>query len=153
MEGRPLRIAFDLSATRLGQAGVARTALQLADALDDLSRSLGLLWGVLPSGEVWLGQPPWDAAPEFDADHLEEDGVYQTRTYEIRAFGPLPGQTLDGRRLGCCRYTARDKQGTRLQVWFTVDGSSLDGDPVRGGLRDLIRETVPLSRGNRDRAC
>ncbi|MCX6393034.1 MAG: glycosyltransferase family 1 protein [Actinobacteria bacterium] len=35
MEGRPLRIAFDLSATRLGQAGVARTALQLADALDD----------------------------------------------------------------------------------------------------------------------
>jgi len=116
----------------------------LADALDDLARSLGLLWGVLPSGEVWLGQPPWDAAPEFDADHLEDDGVYQTRIYEIRAFGPLPGQTLDGRRLGCCRYTARDKQGTRLQVWFTVDGSSLDGDPVRGGLRDLIRETVPL---------
>ena len=35
MEGRPLRIAFDLSATRLGQAGVARTTLQLADALDD----------------------------------------------------------------------------------------------------------------------
>ncbi len=30
-----MRIAFDLSATRLGQAGVARTALQLADALDD----------------------------------------------------------------------------------------------------------------------
>ena len=25
-----------------------------------------------------------------------------------------------------------------------MDGSSLDGDPVRGGLRDLIRETVPL---------
>ena len=37
MEGRPLRIAFDLSATRLGQAGVARAALQLADALDDRS--------------------------------------------------------------------------------------------------------------------
>jgi glycosyltransferase involved in cell wall biosynthesis len=37
VEGRPLRIAFDLSATRLGQAGVARTALQLADALDDRS--------------------------------------------------------------------------------------------------------------------
>lgn len=35
MGARPLRIAFDLSATRLGQAGVARTALQLADALDD----------------------------------------------------------------------------------------------------------------------
>lgn len=34
MGARPLRIAFDLSATRLGQAGVARTALQLADALD-----------------------------------------------------------------------------------------------------------------------
>ncbi|MGI9188020.1 MAG: glycosyltransferase family 4 protein [Gaiellales bacterium] len=34
MGPRPLRIAFDLSATRLGQAGVARTALQLADALD-----------------------------------------------------------------------------------------------------------------------
>ena len=35
MSARPLRIAFDLSATRLGQAGVARTALQLADALAD----------------------------------------------------------------------------------------------------------------------
>ncbi|MEI6689282.1 MAG: glycosyltransferase family 1 protein [Thermoleophilia bacterium] len=35
MGARPLRIAFDLSATRLGQAGVARTALQLADALAD----------------------------------------------------------------------------------------------------------------------
>jgi hypothetical protein len=33
VSARPLRIAFDLSATRLGQAGVARTALQLADAL------------------------------------------------------------------------------------------------------------------------
>ena len=31
---RPLRVALDLSATRLGQAGVARTALALADALD-----------------------------------------------------------------------------------------------------------------------
>ena len=35
MGARPLRIAFDLSATRLGPAGVARTALQLADALAD----------------------------------------------------------------------------------------------------------------------
>ena len=35
MGARPLRIAFDLSATRLGQAGVARTALHLADALAD----------------------------------------------------------------------------------------------------------------------
>lgn len=31
---RPLRVALDLSATRLGRAGVARTALALADALD-----------------------------------------------------------------------------------------------------------------------
>ncbi len=31
---RPLRIALDVSATRLGQAGVARTTLQLAGALD-----------------------------------------------------------------------------------------------------------------------
>ena len=35
MGARPLRIAFDLSATRLGQAGVARAALHLADALAD----------------------------------------------------------------------------------------------------------------------
>ena len=117
----------------------------LADALDDLARAQGLLWGVLPSGEVWLGQPPWDAAQEFDADHIEEDGVYQTRIYELRAFGPLPGQTLDGRRIGCCRYTARGKQGTQLQLWFTADGSTLDGDPLRVGLRDLIRETLPLT--------
>lgn len=31
---RPLRVALDLGATRLGRAGVARTALALADALD-----------------------------------------------------------------------------------------------------------------------
>lgn len=31
---RPLRVALDLSPTRLGRAGVARTTLQLADALD-----------------------------------------------------------------------------------------------------------------------
>ncbi|MGI9117889.1 MAG: glycosyltransferase family 4 protein, partial [Gaiellales bacterium] len=35
MAARPLRIAFDLSVTRLGRAGVARTAVALADALDE----------------------------------------------------------------------------------------------------------------------
>ena len=79
----------------------------LADVLDDLARAQALLWGVLPTGKVWLGVPPWDAAPAFDSDHIEEDGVYQTAVYELRAFGPLPGQTLDGRRVGCCSYTAR----------------------------------------------
>ena len=38
MSARPLRIAFDLSATRLGQAGVARAAQALADALEALRR-------------------------------------------------------------------------------------------------------------------
>lgn len=121
-----------------------RRRAALADVLDDLARAQALLWGVLPSGEVWLGVPPWDAAPAFDADHIEEDGVYQTAVYELREFGPLPGQTLDGRRIGCCSYTARQKMGTRLQVWFTPDGSTLDGDPLRVGLRALIKETLPL---------
>ena len=94
MEGRPLRIAFDLSATRLGQAGVARNALQLADALDDRSDVEILRIGV--------GSTPAAGSTARRALALRLDLAWATRGARAEAAGraadvlhlPLPGGPL-----------------------------------------------------------
>lgn len=117
----------------------------LCAVLDDLARILGCIWGALADGTVWLGEPTWDDAGDFDADHLDEDAIYQTAEFSPRVFGPLPGQTYQGRRIGCARYTTHPEHGPRLRLWFTQDGTQLDDDPLRSGLQRLIRETLPLT--------
>lgn len=122
-----------------------RARAPLADVLDALARVLGASWGVQADGAVWLGRPPWAAAAAFDADELDEDSIYQTAEFAIRAFGPQPGQTYNGRRVGCARYTHHPDRGPRLRLWYVQDGGTLDGDPLRCGLQDLIRQTLPLT--------
>lgn len=77
MGARPLRIAFDLSATRLGLAGVARTALQLADALDDLA-DVELL-------RVGLGSSPAAGTTARRALALRLDLAWATRGARVEA--------------------------------------------------------------------
>lgn len=116
----------------------------LDEVLDDLARAIGCLWGVYPSGKVWLGAPAWEAAADFDADELDADDIYQYTDFQVRAFGPLPGQTYNGQRIGCARYTLDAKHDTRLRIWFQVGDLDLDNDALRTGLATFIRKTQPL---------
>lgn len=122
-----------------------RRRAPLADVLDDLARACGCLWGVYPDGRVWFGAPAWTPAPEFDADELDADSIYQYADYKVREFGPLPGQTLGGRRIGCARYTLSPERDTELRVWFQAEGLDLDNDALRTGLATFIRQTIPLA--------
>ncbi len=98
MASRPLRIAFDLSAARLGQAGVARTALQLADALDDRT-DVELL-------RIGVGSTPAAGSAARLALALQLDLTWATRGARAEARGrgadvlhlPLPrGPLTPGR--------------------------------------------------------
>jgi len=121
-----------------------RRRASAAAVLDDLARALGCPWAVGLDGRVELGAPSWSAVPDFDHDELDEDSVYQTVELTLRdAFGPVPGQTFDGRRVGCVRHTVTE-HGARVRIWFTSDLADVDSDPLRSAFVDLIRQTVPL---------
>ncbi len=121
-----------------------RRRAPLCAVLDDLARAAGCLWGVYPNGKIWLGVPAWEPAAEWDADELDSDSVYQFADFQTRAFGPLPGQTFDGKRIGCARYTLSPTHDTRLRLWFQVGDLDLDNDALRTGLAAFIRQTLPL---------
>jgi len=131
-----------LPATSLFQFPRRRVAV--ADVLDDLARACSCLWGVYPDGRVWFGAPAWEPAADFDADELDADSIYQYVDYKIREFGPLPGQTLGGQRIGCARYTLSPERDTELRVWFQAEGLDLDNDALRTGLATFILQTVPV---------
>lgn len=122
----------------------ARQRAPLSTVLDDIARAFGCGWGVYLDGRIWLGTPPWSAAPAFDADKLDEDTIYQTSEFVPRGFGPVPGQTWDGRRVFTARYTTHPENGPRLRLWYGEGDPGLEGDALRAGIAQIVRETVPL---------
>jgi hypothetical protein len=123
----------------------SRRKARCGEVLDDLARAAGLPWTVNLDGRITLGPPAWLAVPEFDADELDEDTVYQTVELTLRdVFGPVPGQVYNGHRIGTARYTT-DEHGVRARLWFTDELTGVDDDPLRQGLTDLIRQTLPLT--------
>lgn len=94
-----------------------RPARTLGQELDALSRLLGLVWRVLPSGDVWLGSDDWTAASVSDYDVLEH--VADTGRLIFAADDPtvLPGQTFAGVRASLVihRITADETRTEILQ--------------------------------------
>lgn len=122
-----------------------RRRARAAEILEDLSRAAELPWSVTLAGKVALGSPTWAPMPDFDHDELDADSVYQTSELTLRdVFGPVPGQTYKGRRVGCARYT-QDEHGALCRLWFCADLRDIEADPLRLGIVDVIRQTVPLT--------
>jgi hypothetical protein len=99
---------------------------------------------VLPDGSVWLGQDAFaEAVLSQPLQQLDDaDPAYATGIYVPHAFGPLPGQSYQGQKVGCAQYKI-SPDAAFLRLWF-LDGATtdLDGGNLRRGLAQLIKETL-----------
>jgi len=114
--------------------------------LDDLARELGVIWRVLPDGSIYFGSNTFSetvsAQPLQQLD--DQDPAYATGLYVPHSFGPLPGESYEGRRVGAAHYTI-SPEGPFVQLWF-LDAAThdLDGGNLRRSLAELIKETVRI---------
>ena len=114
--------------------------------LDDLARELEAIWRVLPDGSIYFGSNTFAetvlAQPLQQLD--DQDPAYATGLFVPHSFGPLPGESYEGRRVGAAHYTI-SPEGPFLQLWF-LDAATqeLDGGNLRRSLAELIKETVRI---------
>ena len=117
-----------------------------ASLLDDLARELGVIWRVQPDGTVWIGRYDFaEAVLSQELQQLDEaDPAYAEGLFVPHAFGPLPGQSYQARKIGCAQYTI-SPDNAFVRLWY-LDASTtdLDGGNLRRGLAELIKETLRL---------
>lgn len=123
-----------------------RRKAKASDLLDDLARELDVIWRVLPDGSVWLGVDSFAEAvlaqPLQALD--DQDPSVPTALFVPHAFGPLPGQSYQGLRVGNAHYTI-SPDAAYLRLWY-LDGptADLDGSNLRRGMAEIIRETLRI---------
>lgn len=124
-----------------------------AHCLDDLARELGVIWRVLQDGTVWLGSPTFaDAVLSQDLQALDDaEPSESTALFCAHAFGPLPGETYDGRRISDAHYTVsasgegQTGPGAFVRLWWIgVASSDLDGGRLIKDFTDLVRQCFTL---------
>ena len=114
--------------------------------LDDLARELEAIWRVLPDGSVFFG--PNTFAERVLAQPLQQlddqDLGYSTGIFVPHQFGPVPGDSYEGRKIGAAQYTI-SPEGPFVQLWWLdQDSQDIDGGNLRRSLAELIRETVRI---------
>lgn len=125
-----------------------------SQCLDDLARSEGLVWRVLPDGSLWMGAPSFaEAVLSQDLQKLDdEDPSQSTALYATLALGPQPGDSYKGKRVGDAHYTisaSGDGQpgpGAFVRLWWLDDGAEAgleDGRLIKD-FSDLVRQCVTL---------
>lgn len=121
--------------------------------LDDLARSQGLLWRVLQDGTLWLGVPSFVEATLAQQLQLldDQDPSQSTALYAAMAFGPLPGDTYEGRKISDAHYIitasgdGHPGPGAFVRLWWLDAASTeLDGGRLIKDFSDLVRQCVPI---------
>ena len=121
--------------------------------LDDLARHLGCLWRVLRDGSIWLGVPDFAEATLAQPLQLldDQDPAESTALYTVRSFGPLPGQSYEGKRISEAHYQISASgdglpgPGAFVRLWWIDAASSdLDGGKLMRDFADLVKQVVTL---------
>lgn len=107
-------------------------------ALDELARVSGLVWRVQLDGKIWMGAETWPAAT-LEGVLQDLDPALPCAALAPDALSVLPGQTLEGRRVGTVVYTV-DPGAHRARAWFEDEGAQ--DDPLRAGLYQIAREAL-----------
>lgn len=134
------QLAVDADTAVLAQAVPAwvRMAGAAGEALDLITQTIGAIWRIRPDGRVWIGQDRWtEQAP---ADILEGDPAQETAELAPEQLAPLPGQVLQGRRVGVVRFVI-EPDSHRARLWYQAAGEA-PHDPLKAGFYQLAREAL-----------
>lgn len=90
-------------------------------ALSVLCGTLGLIWRVLPNGNVWIGTDSTEPT-ERDPDTIEISRHPSQGMVElgVDSLWLHAGALLDGERIGRIEYTARGGDGIRATYWIAA---------------------------------
>lgn len=119
-------------------------AEEAAAVLDELARTTRHVWRVQPTaGRVWLGLHDWLPAPTDGLIEEQLDPVWELVQLALTKYGPEPGQTFGGRRIGHVVYSVTPERAG-LKLWLLPDAAAqdLEADPLRAGLAALILEVL-----------
>lgn len=112
--------------------------------LDTLASSADALWRVLPDGSIFFGTDTWSSSAYTE----DKDYTVLARWPEwsmvelapLTRLGVLPGQTLNGARVGRI-HLEDDGESYTARIWHLGADGAAD-DPVVAGLRGLIKEEL-----------
>lgn len=111
-----------------------RPATSVAEAVEELTDSLGLVWRVLDNGETWCGPETWPEA-QLDEHALVISESPGERTAVLSDAAQLrPGTTFRGRHVSRVTLSITP-DGIRTQAWFAEEG-----DAMRVALQKIVRQ-------------
>lgn len=121
--------------------------------LDDLARSLGLVWRVLQDGTLWLGVPAFSESTLMQPLQLldDQDPSQSTALYSLLSFGPMPGESYAGQKVGEAHYRISASgdglpgPGAFVRLWWLDSAlSDIDGGRLIKDFADLVKQCVPV---------
>lgn len=119
-------------------------ASEASEVLDELARGTGRVWQMQPStGRVWLGLHAFAPAPTDGLIEETRDPAWELVQLALTQFGPQPGQTYEGRRIGHATYSVTPERAG-LKLWLLPDNApqDLEADPLKYNLAWIVREVL-----------